>query len=380
MIAVREVESILGLQRNLTELTTFPGVNNPKIILATDFEGPLVLGDPLTEVMKGKVKAGDLFWDGYLCFTTLKDTGKYDLGREGDDTIFTLPWMLAKGINHQDLLKAAGQSKITPGAPQLIEFVNENGIGVGITSAPESMYQEVAQNIGLRRLIGSSFPIDEARELLEQTGRIDYELGIVGNFIKDYLRLVRSKDPNSLLIHNRIAQYLEEDLGASFNRAEREARNGNGHKTILGQLMEADAIVSDEDKLTISKMVFANNATSETITVTMGDGKNDRQMLAANARRGLQHHSIAINGPEAVLDAQIGVVTPNAAVLIPLFEFMLREPDAPIQRVIREAENFLRNSRFAEQVTIHEGGSKISTALVARHRAMKKQLRDQDRY
>lgn len=368
----------LGVVRDFKRDTRFPEIKSPTMILATDFEGPMVLGDPVSELMHSRVRSGgQLYGDIYDCYNRQRALGRYKspLAQEAGDTIIALATLLTQDVSDSDMLSEAQNSKITPGADRVMDFIRANGgFGVAITSAPETMYRPLATNLGFREIFGTPFPLDGARNLLVEHGRLGTETAMVKQFLSDYCRLI--SDPTiqtSGQLDARIRQYLEYDLGITFDPAHKSSPDRTP-TTVLGQIIESESIIGDDAKAEISGLVFEQNTDprDDTLTVTMGDGENDRLMLATRGKL-----SVGINSPQAILSSKIGIVTPNAGdVLIPLFEFALREPGSAVEDIIDATNSHIMQQNI-HGAYVHKGGlhSDVPEYLKLRHNRMKKALR-----
>lgn len=366
----------LELDRDYGNLTSFPKKSGAPLIIVTDYEGPIELGDPVDLLMK-KINPR-LYMAIYNCFTIDRLNGRFDpkLAQEAHDTIFTLPFFAALGLRNESLIEAADISRMTPGAKETIQFLrSENALVVAVTSAPELMYKKRAEELGIDGIIGTSFPLDEVVNALKDSGRYAEEIGIVNSFLNDVNNITRLADETSFVeaLHDRLNKYLD-DLGVLFNPYQRSKR-GPVYKSIFGQVMEARSTVGDYSKEEIASLIFSNNASLNTVSVTVGDGENDRRMLAANRR------SLAINGPTAILDATFGAFTPDVSwVQVPYYEFNLRNPDATEGDILRHLDTVLKRNHPKEYddetVRFHLGGSHLQgTIYQDKHRQSKRALR-----
>src|SRR5258708_6208537 len=133
----------LELTRDFDFLTTFPNKKEAPLILASDFEGPFVKGDPVNSMMMRRVQSGGrMYSDVYDCYNRQRQAGFYhlDLAQEAGDTIIALSFLLGRGVTDRGMRQAARYSCLTPGSDEVANFVQANGgLLVGLTSAPETM-------------------------------------------------------------------------------------------------------------------------------------------------------------------------------------------------------------------------------------------------
>lgn len=391
-----------------TRLTSFPERPNSGLVLCTDVEGPLYLGDFIADAMEnmlkpqnGRIKTypsyGQIIyqqsWELFTAETignrrslTLNDQRRtsHSLSQEGTDTIFTLPLLIAEGASYSYLENLAlNSSKQTPGSGELIKRLDKEGIFMaGITTAPQEPYRTIVKKDGVldpSRIIGSPFPIDETKRLLEETGCLDTELSMVRDYLNEcYFIIDRNssfseKDGNivrdlsnagKLELLRRIKRFHDQQLGISYDFQTRKERPS---QTILGQVIEAVGMVGDRAKAAVALDVFRKmNSNNKSLLVTMGDGANDAVMLYKAPI------SIGINGADAAKAAKIGIVTENMLNLLPIFE-QLAGGERDIPTIVARARDMVDPTTI-----IHEGGTKTSEALLTAHKNMKRKLRGQN--
>lgn len=357
---------------------TFLG-RNPGLVLATDFEGPLVLGDTAAEIMNKAVQPegntfpgyGKILYDQtYTWYTNTRWKNRYplEIAQEGTDINFTLAILLACGIDQNYINQVALETRFTPGAKSFLDYLRDkNSLVIAVTTAWDEPCRKIAENLGLDYLVATPFPIDAIRSVLIEKGSLETEMTIVQRFLVDAhpiinkLHQVPEKDSAELTktLHQRIGLFFEEELGINL------ADQHRNFPTYLGEAVSSIEVVGDSTKARVAREVF-EQFSPDLPTVTMGDGLNDIQML----REG--KFSIGINGPDAVRAAKIGVITPNVSdALIPLFEIMLANPEIEISDLIAEALKLV-DKRY---IKIHPGGSETAKDLIEQHKQMKRYLR-----
>lgn len=403
-IVERQTSQLQGLQtKSILELTRIEEAEKSNVVVTTDVEGPLFLGDFIAEAMGeylmpegNAIKAipsyGHLIYEeGWNWFTRdtastrrgngyqTQDRGSYSLSQEGTDTIFTLPMLLAAGASYEDLERLTLQSKETPGARVLIDSLRNDGISViGITTAPVEPYRRLftERGVNANNIIGSPFPIAETKQLLQDSGQYQREVAITQEFLEDAYRIIDNHSSistedgvntrhfsvdGSELLQARIAKYINQDLGVSYDISQRKKRGPAS--TLMGQVIEASSMVGDRAKAALSQFTSRKLQLGGGALVAMGDGANDAVMLQRAPI------SIGLNGPDAARAAKISVVTDNVASLRPIFLEV-----ANGQRDIRSIVSYVQ-SRVGSSAIVTEGGPNIPDYIIEQHRRMKKQLR-----
>lgn len=396
---------ISGLRSRTTgNLTSAPDDKPSRFILGTDIEGPAALGDTIDMAMVERVqpKTGSIqaepmyghiiYEQGWQWFTGLTmpkrrpevlHRQQLSLSQEGTDTIFTLPLLLAQGVNYRYLEDLTMKSRRTPGATELLDDLWQYGVlAFGITTAPGRPYEAFFKKYGgLRpeRIIGSPFPIDETRQVLIQEGRYEEEMAIVEGFLSDCFEIIDSNSTISLfldgakrelsdlgksLLQQRAGKFYLSELGISFDLIERNNRKGK--ITVLGQVIEAVGIVGDRAKAAIAFTALHQNGTPDATLIAMGDGANDAVMLARAP------YSIGVNGAEAAQAAKIAVVTPNMKYVTPIFD-QLRRGERDIAKIVSNAQRSVGSAAI-----IVLGGKNIDPGVLVAAREMKRRLRGEN--
>ncbi|MEX2028665.1 MAG: hypothetical protein WD988_04175 [Candidatus Curtissbacteria bacterium] len=398
---------VKGLRsRNMANLIPALGDKPSEVVLGTDIEGPAALGDTIDEAMVEKTKPtndrllpdpipyGHIIYEQtwqWFSNVTVPDRRpqashrreQLSLAQEGTDTIFTLPLLLAQGVDYKYLEDLTMQSKRTPGATEFFEDLCQGGtFTVGITTAPGRPYEAFFRKYGglqPQRIIGSPFPIDEARKILIQEGRYDEEIALAKAFIVDCIQIIHSnyQVPDSSsdgqkelsasgrsLLQQRAARFYSQELGVSFDPIER--KNRTGEITVLGQIIEAVGIVGDRAKAAVALTALRQHGTPDAILSAIGDGANDRVMLSRIP------YSIGVNGAEAAQAAKIAVVTPDMRHVTPIFD-QLRGGERNIARIVAYAQRAVGSAAI-----IVMGGKDIDPVILAEARKMKKHLRGEN--
>lgn len=381
-------------ERSLLRLTYFPEreIYTPRLVIATDFEGPLVLHDAAARVMSRKVRPenatdssldyGNIIYnatyDWYTQRTLLRrrtDDNKRPFGekplfaQEGTDISFAMAPLLAMGTNQAFINKIAMQYRMTPGAKELIKYLKrENSLVVAVTTAWEEPHKSIGEEIGIDGVIGSPFPVDQTRELLKATGRWDEEMNLTRKYLNDCFLIIDQMENSQGAerelyqreLYKRIETFYEDELGISYDPLVRADRKD--HKTVLGQVIENIDAVGDRTKAAVALFLFRRFKNS--ISVSVGDGLNDSIMLAKSDL------SIGLNGPDTARAAKIGVVTPNVRNLIPVYALLQKNPGISIEDLVRESSCLVDNNTI-----VHEGGLNTPDWIIQEHRKMKKALR-----
>jgi predicted HAD superfamily phosphohydrolase len=376
----------------IRERTVFPEYRNVGSILATDLEGPHVLGDAVAEAMSRLVRPENaseggpdyghiLYEETYVYFTEQTQNRRFPRGgvpegvrrlkwQEAQDTVFVLAPLLAVGATDEYLANVAAEYQRTPGSEDLIHYFRKEGLVVGVTTAPEKPYKKVAEEIGLNGLVGSQLEIDAAREILIRGGHFDAEIhGIVRPFLSDFFTLVDLREQAKTIeeksiytteMYRRIGKFYEEELGITYDIDKRKVRSE--HKTILGNLIERSEIIGDRGKGAVAFSLFRNNGIADAFHGTLGDGLNDRDLL--------QHgFGVAINGGPPN-HAKVLVNTPNMRNLIPVFRIAKENPGAEIDDLVTEMRQ-----EVDSETEVHKGGNDVPQDVILRSREMKKRVR-----
>lgn len=381
---------IPSLQRNLLGITSFKErEKNSPLVVVTDFEGPLVLGDTAAEVMSRRVKpgfAGDIdygnilyneTYDWYTNHTLGKRNGsaKHDIrlsrSQEGTDITFAIAPLIATGVNMDFINGVAMEYRKTPGAEALLYFLKKNDATiVAVTTAWQEPHELIGEELDLDRVIGTPFPIDETVQILKETGAWHGEIKTTQAFLEESFDLIDAlvtaeegeREETRAALHRRIEGFYLNELGISFSQRERVKRGPA--KTVLGQVIEEIGVVGDRAKAATALMIFNQNASKSTVGIAVGDGNNDCIMLEKSK------YSIGLNGPEAAQSAKMGVVTDNVGILIPAYEVLMENPDIPVNEWIDESRRRIGSSAY-----VHEGGSNVPKEALGLHKRMKKKLR-----
>ena len=146
-------------------LTLVPERAKQGVVLVTDVEGPLFLGDFIAEAMSNWLKpefgfidaspsyGSIMYQETWAWFTqkTLLNRRTLDSNKrpkslsnsqEGTDTIFTMPLLLAEGATYTDLLQLTLKSKATPGSRDFVKTIESHCvIVIGLTTAPHDPFR-----------------------------------------------------------------------------------------------------------------------------------------------------------------------------------------------------------------------------------------------
>lgn len=396
-------------QRSVWKATSFPERERSSIVLGSDIEGPWFKGDFIAEAMainlhprNGGIDASPsygqiIYQESWDLFTGETLASRRPLGRrrlnsgdlkmdplsfsrsqEGTDTIFTLPFLLAEGANYDQLKQLTLESKQTPGSKLLVDTLENQGVFVlGITTAPQEPYRDLAEATGFidpKRIVGSPFPMEEARRLLQETGAWDREMSMTKDFLEECYALI---DTNSTFtddsgikqrklsekgkqqLQQRIKRYYDSELGISYDFRTRQQKEPH---TLTGKIIHASDMVGDRAKAAVSQNLFRRANGDGRVLVTMGDGGNDAMMLQ------MAPISIGVNGADAAAAAKIGVITPSMEYVVPIFEQILKG-QRNVDVIITKAQQ-----QVGDKAIIHRGGP-LSEFHKAEHKRMKKELR-----
>ena len=365
-------------QRNIFSVISSPEIRRSSLVVATDMEGPQILGDTVAEVMSKKILHGGIIYratyDWYTETTSSRRRtreNRYPNGlpplsaQEGTDIIFTLPLLIAAGTDENYIQETAMKYGRTPGSEKFLEYLkNEGALVVGVTTSLEEPNKAIGREIGLNDVIGTPFPLDQAREILEKPGNMA-EIAKTNSFLHDCDAIINEGGEYLPLLKERIGFFYENELGVSYDPEVRRQRVG--HKTVIGAMIEEIGVVGDRSKAAIALALKRSKLIAGGFLVTIGDGTNDAAMLGLPEAR----LSIALNGGP-VKEAKIGVITNDMSVLISLIEIAKRNPDMDIDSIIIEAQRDVKN-----RAIIHKGGPDVAPEIIKKHSEMKKILRGQ---
>ncbi|MBI2622636.1 MAG: hypothetical protein HYY87_00205 [Candidatus Levybacteria bacterium] len=397
----------LFTERNFLTVTNFKERPKANIFLGSDVEGPFYLGDAITEAMAALLKPkndvieatpsyGQIIYESGWEWLHTDTSGKrrgivfdgrsrssYSLSQEGTDTVFAIPLLLAEGGDYAYVRKLTHASKSTPGSESLVRTLEGQGVFiVGITTAPQEPYRSLVKERGFldpTHIVGTPFPIDETRDLLEATGRWDTEISTVREYLRDCYRVIDeeseiSSGRNGLMrklstkgrqrLLDQVEKFYRGDLGISYDPQTRRTRSGQ--ISMLGQIVEAIGVVGDRGKAAVAFSAYRRIGNPTTTFVTMGDGANDAVMLQKAPI------SIGLNGADAATAAKIGVVTNTMINVLPIFEQVLNG-QTDIDAIVKNAQ-----AEVGDSALIHKGGQNIEPAILEEHKKMKRRLRGQN--
>lgn len=351
---------------------------NAPIRIATDFEGPLVLGDTAADIMRLVVKPenangidyGDILfnetYDWYMNYAR-KEKGTWTC-QEGTDINFTLPLLLQRGVTEKHLDQLALNTfKKTPGTDNLLKFLEKKGAHiVAITTAWQEQHDKIGEELGLDGVIGTAYPIDKATEHLKESGAFHSEMKIVSEYLTDVFHFIYEMNNGGRelareKLHERIEEFYVKQLGVAFSRRERVERGKP--RTVTAEIIEGLAVIGDRAKARTALNLFRDVA-ENVATVAVGDGLNDQIMLDKSP------FSIGLNGPKAVLGAKMGVVTEDVSVLSEVYEVLMEEPEISVKDWVEESQKRVGNRAF-----VHKGGLEIPEEVLQLHSDMRKALR-----
>jgi predicted HAD superfamily phosphohydrolase len=369
------------------------------MVLATDVEGPLFLGDFIDEAMSEMVKPDGaidvvpkygkiLYAQTWQWFndTTKERRGinpysRSSVSQEGEDTLFTLPIFLACGVTQSYLDNMTLRSQPTPGSYELVKALEAQGVlVVGVTTAPQDSYRKLVTQTGLldpRQIIGSSFPLDEMKTLLEETGLYDEEIRMTNDYLEECFDIIdehsdiscdRGKarrdlsDEGKEILRQRIARFHDQQLGINYEAGRRASPR---NISAIGIVIEASRIIGDRGKRAVAQQLSRRYLNPGGVLVTEGDGLNDSLMLQSAP------YSIGLNGVDAALAAKIGVITEDRRDELPIFE-AIASGETNIDKIVEYAQ-----SKVDSETIIHRAGPDTDPSLLEKHAQMKKRLRGQ---
>lgn len=357
-----------------------------QIIIATDLEGPHLLGDTALETCKTFVRpiderkfnnvdyGGKIYEAIYEWFEEGFD--QKGLGQDGSDIILSLPFLILNGVSEKELQEKAYESKRTPGSAEFIRYLKkQNAVVTGVTTAwREPHKQIVIDQIGMDQIFGTDFPLDQAKEKLIHSGRYEEEIELSNKFLTSFFEIIdyrekatrKEKGILNKRLREEIDLFYKGELGIVWNiMGEMCSVNGKGFKTQLGKIMAGLDVIGYKRKAEVAKNLFSSQ--DNAINIAIGDGANDCKMLSES------DWSIGVNGYKAARAAKIGVVTQSMAMLCQLTDIIKESPDfssGSCEKVVWEAQKNINGKAM-----IHLGGQDISQELVEKHRKMKEKLR-----
>lgn len=354
------------------------------LVVATDVEGPHLLGDTALNTMSAFVRPPSntrdidygaiLYGETYNWFEDNFD--KKGLGQEGSDILLAMVPLLYFGVTGEMIKKEAEKSKRTPGSEQYVKYLKSQGaVVMGVTTAWEDAHRDIViDKVGLDGIVGTKFPIDDTRKQLIDSRQFEREMDITGEFLQGSFVLIQKisnssgeqREENTFRLRHLIGQFYHDTLGISWdNKGKQEKKSSRSE---LARIMSRCDVIGDKRKAIVANQLFGSCGTRDSISLAIGDGFNDRRMLAESP------WSIGINGADAAKAAKIGIVTSDLGdPLIKVTEIIRRNPfrsEENIQKIVREAQGELGDAAI-----IHRGGENMSHELVAAHKAMKKEIR-----
>ncbi len=313
------------------------------LVVVTDVEGPLILGDTYLSVMAKYInpeydsEAGhglELFEETYHWF--LRSQFRNGFGQDGSDIVCHVGPMLLYGVTDEMILEEARKSRPAPGAKEYIDFLKSlktkgdarEAVVVGITTAWDAPHRSIVlDNVGLDGMIGTQFSLAQAKQELIDSGKWDGEMAITREFVTDCNHLItkrhwasgRVRERLSADLQQRINHFYVDELGLTWNE-EGDMVPSNprlGFKTELAEIMQKLHVVGDKRKARIARAIFDNYARAGAVRIAIGDGLNDAHMLRETP------WSIGINGAAAANAAAIGLITKDVKVLIEITELIM---------------------------------------------------------
>lgn len=363
-----------------------PELGRSSIVVATDIEGPHLLGDTALNVMSSHVRpenngnneidyGGILYGETYNWFEENFDTK--GLGQEGSDIILAMPALLFLGVSAEIIKQEAGTSRRTPGSEEYVIYLRSKGaIIIGVTTAWRDAHEDIViKKVGLDGIVGTDFPIDQARNRLISSGKWEEEIGMTRDFLLNSFAIIEQiansegeeKKARVEQLRKLIGQFYVGALGVSWDSRGKLIVT-EGKATELARIMAECDVIGDKRKAEVAYSLYARHGNQESAKISIGDGFNDRRMLSESP------WSIGINGADAAKAAKIGIIAPDVGLpLIVVTELIQRNSLATeinIQSVIDSAQKAL-----GDKAIVHRGGSDISGDLLAKHKAMKKEIR-----
>lgn len=336
-------------------------LSHRRIALATDGEGPQFSGDTAAEAFNsmfhGTINGRS------LGLTVFRNIGKwYDHevvpykpdAQIGMGVVLGLPLLVASGLTDEHLLHLAHRSQPVPGSQKWRELVRqEDGYSLCVTTAWEQPHRKLALSIGLDGLVGTEFSVNDARTTYMNTEQGQRELEQSATFMEDCIEILGSAphgddDENLSPLKERIDTFYREELGIG---------NGPAHASVTSSLLTRTFLMGNLAKAGAARALF-DRVPSGALKLAIGDGTNDMHMLSKVVI------SVGVNGYEAALKANFGLITPDMGVMATLTEILLRhnpEHTRDFKRVIALA-NDTRAFKDAE-AHVHPGGRLFGGAL-----------------
>lgn len=172
-MALSEVRHVNGV---VDEKLLSPECEKFATVVASDLEGPHLLGDTALNVMSLHVRPNSnghgidhgatLYGVTYDWFEETFD--KNGLGQEGSDILLAMPALLYFGVTAEMIRKVAETSRRTPGSAEYVKYLKGQGaIVLGVTTAWEDAHKEIViSKLGLDGIVGTEFPIDVRKKSL----------------------------------------------------------------------------------------------------------------------------------------------------------------------------------------------------------------------
>jgi len=365
---------ILSTVAHINTITPQPGGSQEiyDIVKGTDVEGPQSLGDDACLLVNGRVKPEKAINDisyGTIFYTVQHDAyaeyaAKHRIGQIGSDVVLPLAPLLYNEVTDKEVAdNAILTSGRTPGAPEYVSFLRSLGHTriVAITTAWAEPHRKlVLEDYGLDELIATEFSLDKAKQHLVDSGRLNQEMRMTGQWLKECFRLIQhretTKNPDMWQQYNNelkatIMDFFVNKIGISWDEAGNMIPANHVFTTELGRIMAQFHVIGDIEKaravMELSQRFTLAPDAPEVIYI--GDGVNDGEALK------VAPWSIALYGREAAKSAKIGVITHDVRNLKPLIEAIRRHrisTEENVEQVIFEA-----NEANTDPNTIfHAGG------------------------
>ncbi len=354
------------------------------LVIASDLEGPHLLGDTALNVMSAYVRpangdpnidyGAELYGQTYEWFEENFDSK--GLGQEGSDIALALGLLMNFGVTGKNLHEHALTSKMAPFSDKYRSYAkSESGLLFGVTTAWEQPHKPIVLGqLNFDGMKGTDFPIDDSTRKMKESGKLDEEMELVGKFLEDSFTLIENRanavdeerDLFAVLLRERINKFYGEEIGISWDDKGKMIPAAGGFRTKLGEIMSTLDVIGDKRKEQVAQDLFTNSATPNAVKLAIGDGFNDRRMLASAP------WSIGLNGAKAAEAAKIGVITPDISTLIEITELIKRDPrptPARIEQVVFESNRIL-----GDRAIVHAGGP-LSKFHQDKHQDMKKEIR-----
>lgn len=367
------------------KISLVPERERSSLVIASDLEGPHLLGDTALNTMSHFVRPNSnghgidhgatLYRATYDWFEERFD--RHGLGQEGSDILLAMPALLYFDVTGEMIQREAENSRRTPGSEEYIRYLKSQGaVVLGVTTAWKEAHRDIVINkVGLDGIVGTEFPIDDVREQLKSGGRWDEEMDLTGSFLQDSFVIIEQmansangqREELTSQLRKRIGQFYHGTLGISWDLQGRQIVI-NDKAAEIARIMTKYDVIGDKRKARVTRQLYSAYSKPGAVNLAIGDGLNDRRML------GESPWSIGINGADAAAAAKIGVIASDVGEpLMIVTEMIRRNPlctEANIQDVVRKAQKAVGDS-----ATIHRGGRDVSPKLLAKHRTMKKEIR-----